>query len=379
MKILFVCNNAFNRGNGLSTSIRVTTKFLREAGHEVRLMSVANVEEGGQQPYYVLKHFYIPIFEPLVYGNGFAFGAYDGNMVKEALEWADIIHLEEPFPLQLRIAAKARKMGKPCVATFHLFTQNVLMNIVPMRLPLLNWLLLQSWKLVFDKCKYVQCPSAVVKKFLEKKHFKAKLCVIPNGVMLPSEPVVAVPPVTDPIEILCIGRLSREKAPEVLMQAVRYSRYADRIQLHFAGNGPRNRHYKALAEKLYRKGDLKLPAKFGFYSKNELKSIASRAYLYVHCARVEVEGLSCIEAIREGLVPIISEGPLVATSQFALDGRSRYPIKDSKTLAQKIDWWIEHPEERIRMGQEYADSVRKYEIHKSVAALVEMYRKAMEE
>jgi len=108
-----------------------------------------------------------------------------------------------------------------------------------------------------------------------------------------------------------------------------------------------------------------------------LKEIARKAYLYIHCARVEVEGLSCIEAIREGLVPIISEGPMIATSQFALDDRSLYPMRDAKVLAQKIDWWIEHPEERIKMGQEYADSVNKYEIHKSIASLIEMYQKAM--
>jgi len=377
MKVLFVCNNAFNRGNGLSTSIRVTTKFLREAGCEVRLMSVANKEKGGQQPYYVLEHFHIPVFEPLVYGNGFAFGAFDKKLVKEALEWADVIHMEEPFPLQHRIASLAQKMGKPCVATFHLFPQNVMMNILPLKMTFVNWLLLQTWKWAFNKCSYIQCPTMVVKEYLQKNHFKANLQFIPNGVMMPAKPVVAEAPQTDPIELLCIGRLSREKAPEVLMDAMNYSKYADRIQLHFAGNGSRKKHYMALADRLYRKGIIKRPAIFGFYTKDELKEIARKAYLYIHCARVEVEGLSCIEAIREGLVPIISEGPMIATSQFALDDRSLYPMRDAKVLAQKIDWWIEHPEERIKMGQAYADSVNKYEIHKSIASLIEMYQKAM--
>lgn len=379
MKVLFVCNNAFNRGNGLSTSIRVTTKYLRQADVDVRLMSVANSEPRGHQPYYPLKHFVFPIFEFMMASNGFAFAKFDEKMAREAIAWADVIHFEEPFPLERKMANIAREMGKPCVATFHLFTQNIMLNIVPLKMPLTNWILLQIWKKTFNKCKYVQCPSAVVNAYLTKNKFKSKLMTIPNGVILPREHVVAEAPVMDPIQILFVGRLSREKAPEVLMQAIKYSKHADRIQLHFAGCGPRMNHYKRLSDKLYRKGVFKHPAIFGFYTKDELKEIARKAYLYIHCAVVEVEGLSCIEAIREGLVPIISEGPMVTTSQFALDERSRYPIKNSKVLAQKIDWWIEHPEERIKMGQEYADSVAKYRITKSIHSLVQMYELAIEE
>ena len=92
---------------------------------------------------------------------------------------------------------------------------------------------------------------------------------------------------------------------------------------------------------------------------------------------MEVEGLSCLEAIREGAVPLIATGHLAATSQFALDERSLFPEQDAKALAQKIDWWIEHPEERLRMGQVYADSARKYNIEGSIAEIIEMYRNAL--
>ena len=86
--------------------------------------------------------------------------------------------------------------------------------------------------------------------------------------------------------------------------------------------------------------------------------------------------MSCLEAIREGTVPLISEGHLAATSQFALDERSIFPEQNAKVLAEKIDWWIDHPEERLRMGQIYADSARNYDIEKSIARLIERYRNA---
>ena len=42
MKVLFVCNNAYNRGNGLSTSIRNTIATLRAQGVDARPMAVRN-------------------------------------------------------------------------------------------------------------------------------------------------------------------------------------------------------------------------------------------------------------------------------------------------------------------------------------------------
>ena len=93
---------------------------------------------------------------------------------------------------------------------------------------------------------------------------------------------------------------------------------------------------------------------------------------------MEVEGLSCLEATREGLVPVIAEGELIGTSTFALCPESLYPVYDSRALAERIDWWIEHPEERNRMAQRYADAARDYDIDKSIEALVAMFRQALD-
>ena len=92
---------------------------------------------------------------------------------------------------------------------------------------------------------------------------------------------------------------------------------------------------------------------------------------------MEVEGLGCLEAIKEGTVPIISQSELVGTTDFALDGRSLFPACDAKALADRIDWWIEHPREREIMGQEYADFSRKFDIGNSITSLIEMYQKAL--
>lgn len=74
---------------------------------------------------------------------------------------------------------------------------------------------------------------------------------------------------------------------------------------------------------------------------------------------------------------MIAKGPYTAAWRFALDDRSIFPVFDAKALAAKIDWWIEHPEERLRMGKEYAASIRKYDIQDSVGRMIDMYKESI--
>ncbi len=380
MRVLFVCNNAFARGNGLSASVRVTMQGLKAQGVDARLMAVRNPDPDGPQPDFPLKHFKFPIFEPLIYTNGFAFARADKRVIREAVAWADVIHFEEAMPLQIIVRKIAVELGKARTGTFHLFPHNVAANLaLPKRNPL-NGPLVRWWKRdVFDYCTHVQCPTEEVERYLRAHGFKADLRVISNGISLPEEPVVAEPKQPgDPVEILCIGRLASEKSQDTLLQAMRYSRYADRIHLQFAGNGPKARYYQKMAARLLDEGVLKVPASFGFFSAEELRALARKSYLYIHCAWVEVEGLSCLEATREGIVPVIGEGDLIGTSVFALCPESLYPACDSRALAERIDWWIEHPEERNRMAQRYADAARGYDIKDSIDALVRMFQDAID-
>jgi len=380
MKVLFVCNNAYNPGNGLSTSVRITIQKLREHGVDTRLMAVRNPDPEGPQPDFPLEHFKIPVFEPLVSSNGFCFARADRKRIREAVAWADVIHFEEAFPLEYFVCKAARQMGKARTATFHLYPHNIAANLgLPKKNPL-NPILVRHWcHIVFRHCSDIQCPTRTVEEYLRKNGFGARLHVISNGISLPSEPEKVLPVAPDPVvEILCIGRLAAEKSQDTLLEAMRSSKYAGRIHLTFAGIGPRARHYQKVADELCKEGVLKIPATFAFYTPDELATLARKSYLYIHCAWVEVEGLSCLEATRTGLVPVIAEGELIGTSHFALCPESLYPVYDSKALAARIDWWIEHPVERNRMAQRYADAAREYDVDRSIDALVGMFRQALE-
>lgn len=379
MKVLIVCNNAFTRGNGLHTALLSLLKHLKEAGVRVRLLSVENENPCGPQPDYPLKHYRIPVFEYLIASNGFRFGEIEENTLVSAVVWADLLHIMEAFPLESRIIDIAERYGKPCVATYHIFPHNVIAGAVHggMDNPL-NEILEWYWKKsVFNRCSHIHCPTETVKRHLSESGYTASLEVFSNGIDIPEIPIKASVPDKGVIDILCIGRLAFEKSQETLLQAMRYSQHSDRIQLHFAGKGPMENRYRRRAERLIRNGIVRYEPDFGFYDRAGLDELIRRSYLYIHCAWAEVEGLSCLEAIRGGLVPLIADSPMSATSQFALDERSLFPAGDPQALAMKIDWWIEHPQERDKMGQIYADSARRYDSAFSTDSMLRMYRKAL--
>lgn len=378
MKVLFVCNNVYTPGNGLSTSARVTTKRLKEAGLDVRILSSGNPDPEGHQPDYRLEKFHFPIFQPLIDRNSFIFARDDWKIIREAVEWADVIHLEEPFFLESKAGKYAKKIGKPCVGTFHLLSENIYYNIIPAmgRWKWINAITTRCFRRVYNRCSDVQCPTQMVREHLSKFNFKARLHVISNGTMIRKDPE-ANKPQTKPYLIVMSGRYSNEKDPLTLLKAMEYSRHSGEIQLEFAGRGSLEKKMRREGERLLKKGVLKYRPRMVFHNAAGLRALNSKAFLYIHCALVEVEGLGCLEAIREGVVPIISQGSLIATSQFAIDERSLFPRHDAKTLAERIDWWIEHPEERERMSLEYAKSACNYDVAKSIDKLIEMYKTAI--
>ena len=363
------------RGNGICTAVVSLARRLQKRGVDVRVMACENPDSEGEQPDFPLKHFKFPFFEPLIYASGFRYATYNKKTATDAILWADVVHLCEGFPLEGKTARLAQKLGKPCVGTYHLFSENIMANLGMRRARLLNHLITLWWrKAVYDRCTHVHCPTETVKRYLQEHGFQSEMRVITNGMDIPEQLLPAHVALEAPIVVLCIGRLAYEKGQDTLIEAMRYSRYAQRIQLHFAGKGPEQKHYTKMAQKLVKDGIVRHEPQFGFYTTEELKALTRKAYLYIHCAWVEVEGLSCAEAIMEGVVPIIAEGRLTATSQFSLNEHSLFPESDAKALAKRIDWWIEHPEERIAMGPRYAESIKKYNAEESTNKIIEMYK-----
>ena len=373
MKIVLVIDQYDVGNNGTTMSSRNLVNTLRENGHKVVILGMGT--EGKDK--YVLPELHIPLATPIAHSQGMAFAKPDEAIIREALKGADVVHFYMPFlPLAVKTKAIADEMGIPTTGAFHVQPENITYNsgfawskTAP------NIIYNYFKKHYYDGYGHLHCPSEFIAGELKKHNYSSKLHVISNGVddcftytknKKPSN-------LEDKFSILMVGRLSKEKRQDLLIEAVSLSKYRDKIQLFFAGKGPMEAKYKKLGEKL------PLKPNFNFYTKEELKYRMSICDLYVHPADVEIEAISCIEAFSTGLVPIISASNKSATGKFALDNRSLFNPGDAQDLANKIDYWIEHEEERKKMEHAYAKHGEQFRLRHCVSMMEEMFREAIDD
>ena len=381
MKILLVIDTYDTNNNGTSISAQRFAAVLREHGNEVRILTTGEPAPDK----FVLKEFKVPLFNDLIHSQGFQFAQVDLDIIREAVAWADIVHCMMPFALETATKLIADQMHKPSTAAFHIQPENMTSSIGLGKAEWLNDRFYYTFRfLLYQHFNHIHVPSQFMADELVKRGYKAKIHVISNGIdpdfiaagqrkLSNSDGGHTSRSDGSLITIVMVGRLSGEKRQDVIINAVPFSKYADRIQLVFAGKGPKYDEYVELGKQL------KNPPQFVFLSKPELIDLLLHTDLYVHASDMESEAISCIEAFATGLVPVIANSEDSATPQFALDGRSLFAPGRPKDLARAIDWWLDHPAEKAKMEREYAEAAKKYDIDTSVRLCEQMFREAIEE
>ena len=364
MRILIVIDDFFNKSNGMCISTQRFAHEFKKAGHEVRIVSCN--DEGKAD--YSLPELIVPFFRKIIAKEGYHLAWPKTNVLKRAVNWADVVAVETPFPVSWRAAKFAKKMGKPAYGTFHIYPGNITETLHINNRFFNNFFMYFFKNISFRNCLAMQCPTEKVKQQLEKYHFKQKLFVISNGI---TEKFIQNPhkqEIAHPFTILCIGRFSREKHQEVLFKAMQTVKHNQEIKLIFAGKGPLKQEYEKLAETLPNKVIMQ------FFTPEQLRKAMSKADLVVHCADVEVEGMACMEAFAAGCVPIIADSPLSSTASYALTEHNLFPAGDSQKLAEQINYWYDHPTELKKMRQTYREYAKNLTVRKSAEKALNMMR-----
>ena len=100
MKILFASDVYFSRSNGTTISAQRFVTRLRERGHEVRVLTNHDERPLPEPNMYALKTQKVPGFNHLLATNGFAFAKTDRKIIREAIAWADVVHMMMNFPME---------------------------------------------------------------------------------------------------------------------------------------------------------------------------------------------------------------------------------------------------------------------------------------
>ena len=370
MVITFVMDQYGETSNGTSSTAMRFAEKLKEKGHEVRVITASAMSGDG---IYNLPEFRIPVFQYIIDKNGMKFAKPNEKVIRQAVAGSDVVHMLMPFRVQKETASICDSLRIATTAAFHLQPENITYNIKMQKFGWLNKLMYKKMKKFFDRFSHIHCPSAMLKEILEGYGYHSELHVISNGIdpdFAKDENAVRPESWKDKYVIVMSGRLSHEKRQNVLIKAIARSKYKDKIKLVLCGRGPCKKKLEKLSAKLLPNStDIK------FCSKSELIEILSCADLYVHASEVELEAISCMEAFACGLVPVIAKAKMSATKQFALSENNLFTAGNITELANKIDWFIEHPDEKAELSRKYTEYAKEYEIDPCVDKIVEVLKK----
>lgn len=358
MKIAVVCDVLGEENNGATHAGMNLIRSLKAKGHEVRVVC-CDEDKKGKEGYYICPKRSFGPFNNYVKKVGVTIAKPDDKVIEEAVKDVDIIHLHLPFPMSNHAIEFAKKYDIPMTVSFHMQAENFTSHLKLQKIRPLNTAVYKYiYKHTYKHVDAVHYPTEFIRDTFEGRvKKKTNAYVISNGVnsTCTRKEVSKPEELKDKFVILSTGRLSTEKAQDILIKAVALSKYKDKIQLILAGMGAKKKKFEKLSKKLNISPIIKL------FPREEISNVINYCDLYVHPARVELEGIACLEAICCGKPTIVSDSKKSATKFFAVDEKCIFKNNNPKDLAKTIDFMIENPEFRKEVGEKYFASAKKYD------------------
>ena len=376
MIVTVVCDVLGEENNGTTIAAMNLIRFLRKRGHEVRVLC-ADADKKGQECYYVVPNLNLgKLLNNYVEKVGVTLAKPDDDIIREALTGADIAHIMVPLLLGTRATKIAVELGVPLSAGFHMQAENFTSYFKVNKIQLANQAVYDFiYEHVYKYVDAIHYPTQFIRNVFERAVKKETPgYVISNGVnaYVKKRDIPKPEEYKDKIVILSTGRYAREKSQDTLIKAVSLSKHKDEIALILGGQGIKEKEYRALAE------EVGVKPVFKFFSRTEIIDVLNYSDMYVHPAEIELEGISCIEAIACGKLTIVSDSPLSATKEFAVDERCVFKCRDEKDLARVIDYWIENPEEKAKVEEKYLASGIAFDQEKCMEKMEQMLFAAVE-
>lgn len=357
--ITIVCDVLGKENNGTTVAAVNLIRALKSYGHEVRVLC-GNEDRLGMPGYYVTRNIkLIPPLDNYVSKVGVEISAPESDIIRQALQGTDIVHIMTPFLLGTASLRIAKNLNLPVTAGFHCQAENLTSHFHMMNVPFANKITYHSMYDIFYR--HVDCihyPTQFIRDIFESHVGETYGVVISNGVssLFQKKPSARPPQFDGKFLILCIGRFAPEKSQDVLLDAIRLSSHEKDIQVILAGQGP-------LYDKLKEQGaSLTNPPVMKLFQREELPDVINYCDLYTHPADVDLEAIACLEAISCGLVPVIANSPRCATKNFALTDNNLFEVNDSVSLAEKIDYWIDQPGKREEASKKYLEFAKQFRL-----------------
>ena len=315
MRVLFISDVYFPRVNGVSTSIRTFREDLARCGIETTLVAPDYGTQGDDHDPDVVR----------VSGAGVPGDPEDRRMRWGALKRAlralpgddfDLVHIHTPFVAHYAGVWYAKRIGVPCIATYHTFFEEYLHHYLPILPRRFGRFIAQHF--TRSQCRDVRAliaPSEPMREVLEAYGVTTPLHVLPTGLpadrFLSGQParfreLEGLPP--DRPLVTYVGRVAHEKNIEFLVNVfARVRAQLPKALFIIAGEGPARESLRQLVARRGLADDVRF---VGYLDRNtSLLDCYAAANVFVFASRTETQGLVLLEAMAQG-TPVVSTAEL---------------------------------------------------------------------
>lgn len=292
--------------NGVTTSIELLGRALREEGHEVLLFAPGVPGYRDAEPH--VRRFASVVF-PLHPEERVSF-PWPWAHLQEAIRFRpDVVHIHTPFNVGLMGWFVAARTGAPRLFTHHTLFEEYL-HYVPVPPTLMRPVAIAIARWFWNTSAVVIAPSEEVKARQLEQGIRRPLHVIPTGIDIdsfesgdPAGPRAELGLGPEDRLLLYMGRVAREKSLDFLLEAFADATQRDpRLRLAVIGDGPERPALEAIAQGLGLTGKAHF---LGYRPRGDLRHYLAAARAFVFASQTETQGLVSLEAQSAG-VPVVA-------------------------------------------------------------------------
>ena len=301
------------------------------------------------------------------------------SMIKINALDIDIIHAQTPFAMGLAALMSAKILGKPIIGSYHTLVDNkdIIGSYYPKnkRIRYVAEIATRQYiKFFYNSCDCVFAPSGTIKRILEKKGIK-NVYIVPNSVDIKRfNPEVSGQNIRRALKlrnnqkvILYVGRISREKKLEVLLNAAHaLNMKRNDIVFVIGGHGPALEYYKRMAEKL-KLDNLKF---VGFIENKKLAEYYAACDVFCIPSTFETQGMVALEAMACGK-PVVGADYL-ALKELIKNGKNGEKFKPGShsECARKIEKVLNSSDKYTNCA---IDTANEFSLERTTQRMLDLY------
>ena len=330
LRIAIFSDSALPILNGVSISIDMLVRELRNRGHSVHIYTASHFGYRDTDP----NTFRFRAFEtPWTKGYPLALPPFIGMLRRFRNNTYDIIHTHTPYTIGFVGLRWAQSHNIPIVATYHTLYDRYAHYIPYFPRRYVRFKIAKHTNYYYNRVNHVITPSRAAQKWLRRHAVETPISVIPTGtpsggMLNRAEIRASLGLLPEHRALLYVGRIAKEKNLDTLLDMAKlvFSK-EPHARLFLVGDGP----YRQGAAEYARQLAIGDRVTFvGFVLREEVDKYYAASDLFTFSSISETQGLVVQEAMAHGLPAVVVSGG--GAGEAVEDGANGYLVPNEPEI-----------------------------------------------